>query len=71
MGVVPSKMFSGALTPVCNNCGISHCNDITQNEYEEMKNFWDNWECDVCNPNIRNHYLKGVREKKKHDSINS
>ncbi len=39
----------GALTPICNQCGISLCFDIGQHEYEEAKPFWDEWICQDCN----------------------
>ncbi len=39
----------GALTPICNHCGISLCWDISKQEYEEDKPFWDEWICQECN----------------------
>lgn len=50
--------IDGGLTPICNNCGVSLCWDISQLEYEEEKEFWDNWECKDCNPDY-----KGARKK--------
>ena len=39
----------GALTPICNRCGISLCWDISVDEYERQKGFWDSWICRDCN----------------------
>lgn len=38
----------GALTPICNDCGISLCWDIALEEYEEDREFWDRWACQDC-----------------------
>lgn len=39
----------GALTPICENCGVSLCWDIGRTEYLEAKAFWDIWKCEDCN----------------------
>ncbi|HET8689406.1 MAG TPA: hypothetical protein VFM18_22575 [Methanosarcina sp.] len=39
----------GALTPICNECGVSLCWDISEEEYEEANPFWDDWICYDCN----------------------
>jgi len=38
----------GALTPICNECGISLCWDIAVEEYDEDRAFWDRWVCQEC-----------------------
>jgi hypothetical protein len=47
MGVVP---HNSDLTPCCNDCGVFLCQDITPQEYEEHKEFWDGWKCKYCDP---------------------
>ena len=42
-----------AVTPICNDCGISLCWDILEEEYKEAKQFWDDWICQDCNGGIR------------------
>lgn len=51
--------------PICGDCGIALCYGISQIEYEEQKEFWNNWKCDTCNPN----YLREERRKKYYDSF--
>ena len=48
VGTLPSTL-SGAVTPVCGECGIFLCFDISNEEYAEMKSFWDAWICEDCN----------------------
>jgi hypothetical protein len=48
MGVVYEPTLGG-YTPVCNDCGIHLCWDISEYEYEEAESFWDNWRCQECN----------------------
>lgn len=38
-------------TPVCNACGVSLCWDISDEDYEDQKKFWDRWHCRTCDPN--------------------
>ena len=35
--------------PICNECGIALCWDISEIEYSEAEDFWDNWKCLTCN----------------------
>jgi hypothetical protein len=50
MGIHQTKStLSDGLTPICNDCGISLCFDISDVEYSENKSFWDNWKCQDCN----------------------
>ena len=44
----------------CGECGISLCWDIDLHMYLERPDFWDNWECKMCNPN----YLREYSRKK-------
>jgi hypothetical protein len=41
--------MTGALTPICNHCGVSLCWDIATEEYEQDRAFWDGWACEDCN----------------------
>lgn len=43
----------GALTPICNHCGVSLCWDISEEEYEDIWEFWDAWICQDCNDGVR------------------
>jgi hypothetical protein len=45
------KDFS--MTPICNNCGICLCWDISEFEYLSEKEFWDAWICQECNNGIK------------------
>lgn len=47
----PGTMPDG-VTPICNTCMISLCWDISQEEYEESRQFWDAWICKDCNGGI-------------------
>lgn len=38
----------GGVTPTCNDCGVCLCWDISEQEYQERKTFWDNWKCKDC-----------------------
>lgn len=50
MGVhIHNGTMPGALTPVCNMCGVSLCWDIGEQQYHEEKQFWDEWVCRDCN----------------------
>ena len=52
--VIESKLDPiGAVTPTCESCGCT-APDISIQEYQEKKTYWDNWLCDVCRP--RNEY---------------
>jgi hypothetical protein len=53
MGVIPDKFDPGCLKPICNDCGVALCWDVSIYEYEEAEKFWDNWRCKDCNPNYR------------------
>ena len=43
----------GGYTPMCNDCGIALCWDISDYEYEEKKEFWDEWRCKECYPHYK------------------
>lgn len=50
MGVgIHHGTMDDAVTPMCNECGVALCWDISIQEYEEQKAFWDMWRCQVCN----------------------
>jgi len=38
----------GAVTPICNCCGVTLEFDVSNEEYEVSKTFWDNWKCPDC-----------------------
>lgn len=39
----------GGITPMCNECGIALCWDLSAEEYAEDAEFWDSWRCQDCN----------------------
>jgi hypothetical protein len=50
MGVLSlQNTLPGAVTPVCNNCGITLCWDIPEEQYARERRFWDAWVCADCN----------------------
>jgi hypothetical protein len=56
MAIIPSKL--DGYTPVCSDCGIALCWDISEAEYQDKRQFWDNWQCDICNPQIKGSWLR-------------
>lgn len=46
--VLPSTL-RGGYTPICNSCGVALCWDISSEEYDEARGFWDAWICEDCN----------------------
>lgn len=54
-----SNHFNDGYTPICDRCGIVLCWDISEYEYEEDQDFWENWTCKHCDP----HYKKRKRLK--------
>ncbi len=61
-----SKTFEDGYTPRCNGCGIALCFDLSPEEYEENKQFWDYWRCSDCNPDY-----KGALTRFKEQKISS
>jgi hypothetical protein len=50
MGVhVHGGTMAGAVTPICNECGIALCWDISEDQYAQERPFWDGWICRDCN----------------------
>ncbi len=50
MGVhVHHGTMPGGVTPICNDCGIALCWDISDADYAEATAFWDAWICQDCN----------------------
>lgn len=41
--------MDGALTPICETCGVSLCWDIEENEAIADEDFWNQWKCQDCN----------------------
>jgi hypothetical protein len=61
MGVIESRMFPGeAYTPICSNCGVALCWDIALHEYEQRKQFWDDWKCESCDPKYKKRGTKRI-----------
>jgi len=48
MSVIPAVL--GGYQPVCDMCGICLCYEVEPENYELHRNFWDNWKCEVCDP---------------------
>lgn len=46
MGVIPSNL--GGFTPICEDCGVMLCWDISEEEYVLNDKFWEEWLCEVC-----------------------
>ncbi len=67
VGILPSTM-PGALTPMCGECGVALCYDISEEEYQEAKEFWNNWQCKECNPNYKGS-LKKFKETQMLDKL--
>jgi len=67
--LVTRNTLDGGVTPICNDCGIVLCYDISEEEYQEAKEFWDVWRCNVCNPEAYGS-LKRYREEKLFDKDN-
>lgn len=38
----------GGYHPICNECGISEIWEISPEEYNEAKFYWNNWLCPEC-----------------------
>lgn len=65
MGTVQSKDTDG-YTPICNECGVHLCWDISYIEYEENKKFWDNWKCEECDSDVwgsRKRFIKKLKQE--------
>lgn len=45
-----ASTIPGGYTPVCGTCGMALCWDISEAEYAEDQDFWDDWRCRDCNP---------------------
>ena len=45
--------MDGALTPICEECGVSLCWDLEENEALENEGFWNQWKCQDCNDGER------------------
>ena len=44
------RTMPGDLTPICNECGVYLCWDISEEEYLTRREFWDEWRCKECCP---------------------
>jgi hypothetical protein len=45
VAIYPSTL-EGGVTPTCGSCGIALCFDISEEEYQEQKGFWDSCSAD-------------------------
>ncbi len=53
MGVIhTNSTMPGAVTPVCNVCGVFLCWDIAEHEYVHDQAFWDEWICQECHGGV-------------------
>lgn len=49
MGVhVHGGTMPGGVTPICDDCGVSLCWDISDEEFAEAPDFWNAWTCRDC-----------------------
>ena len=63
MGLTVTKgTIPGAMTPVCNDCGVHLCWDVGEEEAESCRAFWDAWVCQDCN-NGQRMSLKDWRDR--------
>lgn len=68
--VFPSTLVGG-VTPVCGDCGVALCYDISDEEYRENQDFWDKWECADCRPDAVGSYLRYRQEKRDRGVVNN
>jgi hypothetical protein len=54
MGIIIKELYE--CQPICNECGVACCWSIELEEYENYKEFWDNWTCKWCNPKYKGAY---------------
>lgn len=53
MGLTKTRStIPGGYTPICNQCGISLCWDISEEEGDCARVFWDEWVCADCNGGV-------------------
>ncbi|WP_139313467.1 hypothetical protein [Rhodoferax antarcticus] len=45
--------MDGALTPICESCGVALCWNIEESQGLAEKDFWDQWMCEDCNDGER------------------
>lgn len=43
----------GSIQPICNDCGIALCWGLSEEEYDDRKQFWDDWCCRSCRQGSR------------------
>lgn len=43
------RTLPGAVTPVCGECGVFLCWDVSDADYAADREFWDEWVCAECN----------------------
>ena len=53
MGVCQSRADPFAFTPICSECMVALCYDISAEDYADSKEFWDDWCCMDCNPDYK------------------
>jgi hypothetical protein len=53
---------------MCSECGVALCYDVPNEEYQEAKEFWDNWTCKECNPSYKGS-LKEFKENQMIDKL--
>ena len=67
LAIVSSEL--AGYTPICSECGIALCWDISPEEYIERRLYWDQWRCEKCNPQVVGSWLADrIERKKRHDN---
>ena len=50
MGAIRGRgTMAGGRTPICEDCGVNLCWDISEEDYQENPSFWEAWICCDCN----------------------
>lgn len=57
----------GGVIPICSDCGIRLCWELSEQEYEERKEYWDNWKCEVCDEHYFADWRKNHRNQHKNN----
>jgi len=61
---VMSNEFLGGYDVYCGECGVKLCWSISEEEYLDHVEFWDNYSCEDCNPDATGAWLKANPERK-------
>jgi hypothetical protein len=61
MGII--ELDSGEYQAICGDCGVALCWTMSLYDYLEQKDYWDNWNCEKCDPEYFNRWRLTYREK--------